>query len=113
MSAKRALKKLEPVAARENTPDLNTNLDVPTVAQPLTTTNTGDTASRIGYYDFTLSVTEYCEASEGTPLKARAWWSNTDASAGQKINFGASSMATELNLGYPGVNLRVGPCKCI
>jgi hypothetical protein len=112
MSPKRAIQKLEPVAARANTPDVNTNLEIPAVAQPSTTINTGDTVGRIGYYDYTLSVTEYCEASEGTPLKARGWWSNGDASAGQKISFCDSTMATELNLGYPGVNLRVGPCKC-
>jgi hypothetical protein len=113
MPSRRALEKLEPVAARENIPGLNTNREIATVAQRLTTTDTGDATSRIGYYDFTLSVTEYCEASEGTPLKARGWWSNQDSSAGQKISFGDSRSATEINLGYPGVNLRVGPCKCI
>ncbi|KAF2031150.1 hypothetical protein EK21DRAFT_88287 [Setomelanomma holmii] len=30
---------------------------------------------KTGYYPFTVSITEYCQASEGTPLMARGFWS--------------------------------------
>jgi hypothetical protein len=74
--------------------------------------DTADPAQITGYRDFTLSVTEYCEASPGTPLKARGWWSLKDSSAGQKVWFGGDQ-ATYMSLGYPGVSLQVGPCKTL
>ncbi|KAF1921509.1 hypothetical protein BDU57DRAFT_544977 [Ampelomyces quisqualis] len=74
-------------------------------AKPL---DTAGTADRIGYFEFSLSVTEYCEASEGTPLMARGWWSPKDSDVGQKVWFGGDQ-ATFMSLGYPPFSLQVGP----
>jgi hypothetical protein len=73
------------------------------------TIGTGGTTKQIGYRKFGLDVTEYCE---GSTLKARAYWTDTDNSGGQKISFTDSNMFTGINLGY-NVALRIGPCECI
>jgi hypothetical protein len=85
-------------------------MGVTQTAPTLSTAASGIQDGRVGYYAFSLSVTEYCEASEGTPLKARGWWSAKDSGAGQKVSFEDGRMATAFNLGYTD-NLLVGPCK--
>jgi hypothetical protein len=106
--------KLNSIAARDLPSQSQDTPAIGTVTHALTTPTTAALSApngRIAYYGFSLSVTEYCEASEGTPLKARGWWSVKDSSAGQKVNFDDGHMATSFNLGYPDHNLQVGPCK--
>jgi hypothetical protein len=91
-------------AALKNIPDAAGN-----TALLWSTIGTGSTAKQIGYRQFGLDVAEYCK---GSNLKARAYWTDTDNSGGQKISFTNSNMFTGINLGY-NVALRIGPCECI
>ncbi|KAH7384248.1 hypothetical protein DE146DRAFT_760032 [Phaeosphaeria sp. MPI-PUGE-AT-0046c] len=71
---------------------------------------TAGTEGRVGYIDFSLSVTEFCEASLGTPLKAKGYWMITGSdSPGLGVDFDDGHQATSINIGYPGTNLLVGP----
>jgi hypothetical protein len=81
-----------------------------THTQSATSLDTADTQDLVGYFEFSLSITEYCEASEGTPLKARGWWSVKGSNDGMKVWFGGDQV-THMSLGYPPFSLQVGPCK--
>jgi hypothetical protein len=81
---------IEDVAARDVSSLLNTS------------------ANHLGYYQFDLSITEYCEASEGTPLKARAYWTPHGAPGGELINFGDGSVSSKVSIGYAS-KLQIGP----
>jgi hypothetical protein len=104
---------LKHITARKAAPQGSNNTSSVAIAtQNLTLSHTATTNGRIAYYAFNLSVTEYCEASEGVPLKARGWWSNSDMSSGVRVEFADGATATQFNLGYSD-QLLVGPCKYI
>ncbi|KAH4377285.1 hypothetical protein HBI56_086790 [Parastagonospora nodorum] len=58
-------------------------------------------------YAFDISITEFCEASEGTPLKARAYWQpSIGPEGGVNINF--DDEATVMLIAIGGFYLTVG-----
>lgn len=62
----------------------------------------------VGYFPFSVSVTEYCEASEGTPLKARGYFA-PEGENGLNLNFDDGNLAYSIPIGWG--NLLVGGCK--
>ncbi|KAH7370967.1 hypothetical protein BKA66DRAFT_191748 [Pyrenochaeta sp. MPI-SDFR-AT-0127] len=60
----------------------------------------------VGRYPFTLTITEYCQASEGMSLTVKGYFHAGDS--GYTHHF-KSNIASTINLGYPGTNLIIGP----
>jgi hypothetical protein len=85
-----------------------TRSNIENVAAREVSSPSNTTANHLGYYQFDLSVTEYCEASEGTPLKARAYWTPHGAPGGELINFDDGNVATKISIGYAS-KLQIGP----
>ena len=101
------------IAARELAPDDGFGDTVVTATHDLasyTTPAPPSKAGRTAYYPFTLSITEYCEASQGTPLMVRGYWSPKDSTSGMKITFEDGRKVTAIPIGY-GNLLHVGTCK--
>jgi hypothetical protein len=63
---------------------------------------------KIGYFPFTLSVTEYCEATEGTPLKARGYFA-PEGENGLNLSFDDGQTVYSIPIGWG--NILVGGCK--
>ncbi|KAH7067557.1 hypothetical protein BKA63DRAFT_582526 [Paraphoma chrysanthemicola] len=59
----------------------------------------------VGYFPFSVSVTEYCEATEGTPLKARGYFA-PEGENGLNLNFDDGNLAYSIPIGWG--NLLVG-----
>ncbi|KAF1847115.1 uncharacterized protein K460DRAFT_413918 [Cucurbitaria berberidis CBS 394.84] len=94
------------ITARKETDDVPPTTTVTQSYEPLPTAAPISHAGPIGIYPFTLKVTEYCEASQGTPRKAKGYfW----AGSGGYMHYFGSNRAASINLGYAGVNLIIGP----
>jgi hypothetical protein len=100
VAARRSLSKDSSTSAVAATPTEDWNLKNPATADGTTQ-----------YFGFLMGVSEYCESSEGTPLKAKGYWRLAGANAGYMVTFPDANTATVLNLNT-GKQLQVGPCKC-
>jgi hypothetical protein len=104
--------KLDHMAARRSVSRTDSTSSVTTVTQNSTPMSPATGNGTPQLFGFLMGVTEYCESSEGAPLKARGYWQLAGASDGALVSFPDGNTLTAFSLNT-GKQLNVGPCKCL